>query len=141
MLEALTQLVYMSQSTGAPERALLKVLDRARNNNQGDDITSAIVIRDHCFLQLLEGHIERTRDCYHRIAKDARHARVTLLSNERVTQRLFPRDPLVVIPIPADLLLAWRGIHCTLANGGAVGRTFDARNLFIALARVRGAAS
>jgi hypothetical protein len=55
---------------------------RARSNNGKMGVTGMLIYRDEAFLQALEGDELSVRDIFKRIAKDARHTKVTILKNQ-----------------------------------------------------------
>ena len=49
-----------------------------------------LICRGDAYLQLIEGPEAAIRDAYARIARDNRHANITFLFGEPVTDRVFP---------------------------------------------------
>lgn len=61
----------------------------ARQHNQRDDITGALICRRDVYLQLLEGPSAAVRATYGRIRRDDRHLDVRLHVSDSVGERLF----------------------------------------------------
>lgn len=81
--------IYASKPFGFDQAMLNGILLDARRCNKRDGITGALICRQDIYLQLLEGPEEMVRETYARIFHDDRHANVTLLVSEAVTDRLF----------------------------------------------------
>ena len=87
---SLRQIIYVSRPFGFDNAVLNGILSKSRRNNLRDDVTGALICRADIYLQLIEGPETAIRDVYARIASDDRHADINLLSNEPVTDRIFP---------------------------------------------------
>ena len=86
---SITRTIYASKPFGFDHAVLSGILLDARRLNKRDGITGALVCRRDIYLQLLEGPDEKVRETYARICRDDRHANITLLTSETVTDRLF----------------------------------------------------
>jgi hypothetical protein len=85
-------LIYTSRARQKFSEADLKaLLTRSRSNNGRLDVTGMLMYHDGAFLQALEGDELSVRGVFKRIEKDARHAQVTILRNQRsfVERRIF----------------------------------------------------
>ena len=85
------QLIYASRPFGFDEGTLAGLLIVSRRNNERDGITGALICRGDLYLQLLEGPQEKVEAAFRRIKWDRRHLEVKLLSQQNVTERLFPQ--------------------------------------------------
>lgn len=88
-IETLFQFIYTSQPFGYDTPTLTGILLDARNNNQRDDITGALVCRHDIYLQLLEGPEQKVRAAVERIGRDDRHVGMQALLSEPVSERMF----------------------------------------------------
>ena len=84
-----TQLIYASQPFGYDSATLHGILMDARNCNERDSITGALICRHDIYLQLLEGPEEPIKETYQRIFRDDRHAGVKKLVTRQVATRMF----------------------------------------------------
>jgi Sensors of blue-light using FAD len=64
------------------DSSLKKLLMRARSNNASIDVAGMLLYRDGTFLQALEGDERSVRDVFGRIERDARHRKVSILSDQ-----------------------------------------------------------
>jgi hypothetical protein len=88
----LVRLMYASRATpGLDNEELTAILRQARTANAREGITGALCMctAGHLFIQVLEGGREAVSRRYNRIACDARHTDVTLLSFEEIGERRF----------------------------------------------------
>jgi len=76
-----------SRAYGPQELADLLTVARARNLERG--VSGVLLHIDGNFFQVLEGQAEVVDALYERIARDPRHARVTLIVRERIARRAF----------------------------------------------------
>jgi Sensors of blue-light using FAD len=86
------RLMYRSRDQVPPEDRADELADlfaRARSNNQRRDITGALLVTGHWFVQVLEGEEAEVRSLFARIRSDARHDGVELLSAGRADERIF----------------------------------------------------
>ena len=86
----LVRLMYASRaadSVGTDE--LAAILRRSRQDNQASGITGLLCLSGGSFLQVLEGGRAQVSALYNRIAADARHRDVVLLSYEEISERRF----------------------------------------------------
>lgn len=76
------RLVYASRSLIPKERMPIeipRILDAARRNNAGGDITGALLFSADAFVQVLEGPVAAVEQAFERIQCDPRHAEVVVL--------------------------------------------------------------
>lgn len=85
----LIQLIYSSRPFGYDEATLSGILLDARQANQRDAITGALICRRDIYLQLLEGPTKAVKAAYDRIRRDDRHLEIHLYLSEPVAGRLF----------------------------------------------------
>ncbi|WBS00379.1 BLUF domain-containing protein [Pseudoduganella sp. SL102] len=89
---SLHQLVYLSQSTGKPEKEALAALwAQAKANNARIDVTGSLFYNGGWFMQVLEGPAPTLATLYDKISKDPRHHDLRLLYNEPAAFRTFVR--------------------------------------------------
>ncbi|WP_294318822.1 BLUF domain-containing protein [uncultured Sphingomonas sp.] len=81
------QLCYTSRS--APGVDLDQILQQSRHNNAVDGITGLLWHDGTHFLQVIEGPEPSVAATYARIARDPRHAELTVLSDRRIAAREF----------------------------------------------------
>jgi hypothetical protein len=88
----LKQLVYLS--TAARDFSatdLDEILAASRRNNNALAITGLLIVKDHQFIQVLEGEAEAVQTLFKRISEDPRHRDVSLVSWEYINERSFPQ--------------------------------------------------
>ncbi|MDN5933788.1 MAG: BLUF domain-containing protein [Pseudonocardia sp.] len=88
------RLIYRSRSRIPAEQrptTLSTIFSGARSNNKKAQITGALLITDHYFVQALEGEQTAVRSLFDRINKDERHTDVTLVEEGDCDQRTFSR--------------------------------------------------
>lgn len=86
----LVRLMYASRAADSVSTdALGAILRRSRQDNQASGITGLLCLSGGSFLQVLEGGRAQVSALYNRIAADARHRDVVLLSYEEIGERRF----------------------------------------------------
>ena len=86
----LVRLMYASRATTTLDHeALGAILRRSRAANPELGITGVLCFSHGIFLQVLEGGRSAVNRLYNRIATDARHSQVELLSYEEIEERRF----------------------------------------------------
>ena len=86
------RIVYRSHSRIAKDErdtVLAEIFDIARANNKNADITGALLITDHYFVQALEGDETAVRSLYEHISEDQRHENVMVVDERSVDSRIF----------------------------------------------------
>lgn len=84
------QLSYKSESRyDLFPQDLDDILITAMERNYKENITGCLVYFESKFYQLLEGNKEAVLSVYESIKKDLRHKNVTLLNQEKVSERIF----------------------------------------------------
>jgi hypothetical protein len=68
---------------------LTEILAQARTNNERFGITGILCSYEQNFIQCLEGSYSHVNRTYNRIISDTRHSACSLLSYDRITERLF----------------------------------------------------
>lgn len=101
--------------------AIAEILDTSTANNRRDGLTGALVCDDRWFAQVLEGAESAVSNTFERILRDPRHCDLSLVTLQPVTQRRYPRFPMI-------------GIFRSEDNGGLFrhygeGDTFDPRQM------------
>ncbi len=100
---SIVRLIYVSRMTEACDTvALHKILEISREKNVQNDITGILCYDPQYFLQCLEGPQAAVNELYANIARDDRHARVTLLEYRDAEQRHFG-DWSMAFLAPADM--------------------------------------
>ncbi|ASJ70775.1 BLUF domain-containing protein [Granulosicoccus antarcticus] len=94
MKDSLVRVVYVSRNTitGDDEhisREVVKILDSARASNASSGVTGALMFNRGLFAQVLEGPPDRVEQTFERIQCDERHAEVSLLAYDVITERSF----------------------------------------------------
>lgn len=86
------ELVYYSNSkVDVTSEVLSNILTKSRTNNSKKHITGCLLYYNNVFLQLLEGEKEEVQNLFKIIEEDKRHSNVTLLLQEDVKERRFPK--------------------------------------------------
>jgi Sensors of blue-light using FAD len=86
----LVRLMYASRATEAiNQEALQAILKKSVANNPRVGVTGVLCFSGEIFLQVLEGGRSQVSALYNRIAQDARHREVVLLSYEEIGERSF----------------------------------------------------
>jgi hypothetical protein len=86
----LVRLMYASRAVPAVDAEELHALLRqCRTNNPKHGVTGVLCFADRIFLQVLEGSRSAVNRLYQRIANDARHQEVELLSYQEIDERRF----------------------------------------------------
>ncbi|QYG08960.1 BLUF domain-containing protein [Janthinobacterium sp. PAMC25594] len=89
---SINQLVYISQATRKMSSTELnQILNTAKNNNNGIDVTGSLFYNGGWFLQVLEGPLATLNALYNKIEKDPRHKNSRILYNEPAKFRTFTR--------------------------------------------------
>ena len=85
------RIIYASQAAFdfTPEE-LVALLEASRTNNEAAGLSGMLLYASQSFLQMLEGDQSTLRETYDRIAQDDRHHHLRLLSDEEVSERMFP---------------------------------------------------
>lgn len=88
----LERLVYCSRACvdTASLQAISEILGISQRNNLRDDLTGALAVNDGWFLQVIEGSPNAINALLRRLAADARHTELEVLSRRTVSGRLFP---------------------------------------------------
>jgi hypothetical protein len=83
-------IIYLSQAkTGLTSSELVFILRQARENNQRQNVTGALVYGRGQFMQILEGEEEVIIDIYQKIASDSRHFEAFKLADKPIQRRSF----------------------------------------------------
>ncbi len=88
----LVRLMYASRAGASVDAdALAAILRQSKENNPRSGVTGVLCFCSNAriFLQVLEGGRGAVSAVYNRIAQDARHAEVVLLSYEEIGERSF----------------------------------------------------
>jgi hypothetical protein len=86
----LVRLTYCSRAAaGIDAEELNAILKSSRANNTKLGVTGVLCLSNGFFIQVLEGGRAAVNQLYHRIVIDGRHADVTLLRYEEVTERRY----------------------------------------------------
>ena len=91
------QLIYASMAVGDTATTALAVLERAAVFNVSRRITGLLLVGSHSYAQVLEGGDGEVDDLYGRIQRDPRHTKIRTVSEQAVTQRLWPAWAMHVI--------------------------------------------
>ena len=86
----LVRLLYASRVAQAINDAELNlILKQSREHNQAEGLTGLLCYSDGIFIQVLEGGRDAVNARYQRIASDARHKDVILMSYSEIHERHF----------------------------------------------------
>lgn len=86
----LVRLLYASRAAASVDAdALSTILKQSKLNNPRVGVTGVLCFSGGIFLQVLEGGRSAVSRLYNRIAADARHTEVVLLSYEEIGERRF----------------------------------------------------
>ncbi|UUX95927.1 BLUF domain-containing protein [Aquabacterium sp. J223] len=86
----LVRMLYASRATAPVDvETLHAILKASRAHNPKAGITGVLCSTDSLYLQVLEGGRAAVNALYLRIARDPRHAEVTLLGYEEIAERRF----------------------------------------------------
>jgi hypothetical protein len=82
--------MYASRAVPAVDQdELIAILRKSKANNPALGVTGVLCFSEGIFLQVLEGGRGAVNKLYNRIASDARHTQVELLSYEEIGERRF----------------------------------------------------
>lgn len=90
---ALFRIVYLSEATGSVGSGLMPLIDIigvSEQNNRRDHLTGVLMRHDGRFLQILEGARADLNRVMARVSKDRRHDNLCILSDQPISERLFP---------------------------------------------------
>jgi hypothetical protein len=86
----LVRMLYASRATAPVDAETLQaILKTSRTHNPKAGITGVLCSTESLYLQVLEGGRAAVNALYLRIARDPRHAEVTLLGYEEIAERRF----------------------------------------------------
>jgi hypothetical protein len=92
--DAVFRLMYRSRiriPVQTRKQQLGEIFSIARSNNKRLDVTGALLLSDHWFVQVLEGAEDAVRGLYAAIEADPRHDSVTLVETTPEDRRIFGR--------------------------------------------------
>jgi Sensors of blue-light using FAD len=86
----LVRLMYASRAVPAVDQEeLVTILKKSKANNAKSGVTGALCFSEGVFMQVLEGGRSAVNQLYTRIAVDARHRDVVLLTYDEIEERRF----------------------------------------------------
>jgi Sensors of blue-light using FAD len=86
----LVRLMYASRAVPAVDQEeLVAILKKSKANNAKSGVTGALCFSEGVFMQALEGGRNAVNQLYTRIAVDARHRDVVLLTYDEIEERRF----------------------------------------------------
>lgn len=89
-MQSLCHLIYASTATVPFDGpALVSLLDKARQNNEGLAVTGMLLYTDGNFFQVLEGDEAVVAHLFEMIGRDKRHDRVVKIILEPIAERAF----------------------------------------------------
>lgn len=90
MAYSLVQLGYISRATRLmSDIELDRLLLRARESNNNNEITGMLLYVDGSFLQIIEGDQKNIQDTFRRIRRSSQHEDIKILFNEAMKERSF----------------------------------------------------
>jgi hypothetical protein len=122
--EAVFRLMYRSRiriPVQTRKQQLGEIFSIARSKNKRLDVTGALLLSEHWFVQVLEGSEDAVRGLYATIESDPRHDSVTLVETTPEDRRVFARWAMAKVAghehEPDIPLIAHRdGIHAAAAR-------------------------
>lgn len=87
---SLSRLIYYSQTADSDSPiAIQDILTSARQHNEKNAITGALMFNHTYFLQALEGLTESVSETFLRVADDPRHIKIVLVGMKDIDNRAF----------------------------------------------------
>ena len=103
----LYEIIYVSTMAPAtPVTAISRIVARAKQYNQANDITGMLVFDGLRFAQLLEGPLEVVLELIERIRADSRHTQMEVVHHAAVDERRFVRFSMGYVPTEHEDALA-----------------------------------
>jgi hypothetical protein len=98
----LIRLTYFSRNhldrfNGPMDDRIAEILATSVANNQRDDVSGALVYDPKWFAQTLEGREPVVSRTFERILRDQRHADVSLVAMQPITERCFATFPMAAV--------------------------------------------
>ncbi|MEX0695027.1 MAG: BLUF domain-containing protein [Rhodospirillales bacterium] len=92
------QIAYTSNAAkGLTKTDLKNILSVAQRNNERDQLTGALYLKNRQFIQILEGPDVAVSSVLSRIVADDRHADVTVRVNREIKERTFGNWSMMLI--------------------------------------------
>ncbi len=114
---SIRQLVYISAATVPfDDDDLRDLLNKARANNDQQNISGMLVYHDGAFIQVLEGEGHAVDTLYEKIDLDKRHVNTTVLLRNDVSERTFEAWSMGYLP-SKSLSDIPDGFHAFLKSG------------------------
>ncbi|MFN3879560.1 MAG: BLUF domain-containing protein [Brevundimonas sp.] len=110
---ALFRIVYVSEATGSVGSGLMPLIDIigvSEQNNRRDHLTGVLMRHEGRFLQVLEGARSDLNRVMARVSQDRRHDNLRILSDQPISERLFPDWAMARLETTPD-------VEAFLANG------------------------
>ena len=110
---ALFRIVYVSEAAGSVGSGLMPLIDIigvSEQNNRRDHLTGVLMRHDGQFLQVLEGARADLNRVMARVSQDRRHDNLRMLSDQPISERLFPDWAMARLETTPD-------VKAFLANG------------------------
>lgn len=110
MRGSLVRFVYVSRNIMEGDyehlsQQIEQILDNSRSNNSQAGITGALMFNSGLFAQVLEGPAEAVEQTFERIQCDQRHADISLVLSEPVSERSFEQWSMAYIGTQAQIQL------------------------------------
>lgn len=120
-MPSLIQLIYASAARGEPsEEELTRLLAGARRHNAAVGVTGMLLYSEGSFLQLLEGEAAAVDDLLQRIARDSRHASLSVIIREPIARRSFGDWTMGFATVQARDLSRIAGLNDFFAAGSSL---------------------
>jgi hypothetical protein len=111
------RLIYTSQAIQQfNKRNLLNLLHESRTYNTIDSITGLLMHKEGCFLQIFEGEPSVVENLLNRILKDTRHAKIKIIQDCPVNNRLFSSWSMACLDFDEPELSLIPGIRSDLSD-------------------------
>ena len=117
----LRQVVYTSiATTKMSSREILDLLHDARGFNAVDGITGLLIHSDGHFMQVIEGSDENVEDLLQRLKRDTRHKDIHIVTDRKITERMFPNWSMGCADFDDPILATLPGVETDLTDPSQV---------------------
>ena len=117
----LRQVVYTSiASIKMNSRQLLDMLHESRGFNAADGITGLLIHSNCHYMQVIEGSDENVEDLLQRLKHDSRHKGIHIVSDKKITKRIFPNWSMGCADFDNPILATLPGVKTDLTDPNQV---------------------
>lgn len=101
-----------------------RLLEKARTNNEAQNVTGMLCFDGEHFVQILEGDIENVERLYNQICQDTRHDNIKQIYSGEITERNFNDWSMgyqFISPMSGEILeQAWTETDALLETSGKI---------------------